>query len=138
MADLGPAGVQAARSTLIELSKAVARRQFDDVEPRLAPALVQAAKDLADSRLDDPELSSAMLARELNVSIRTLAVRRQQPLHPGLQKALRPDTHRLRPLDPTGQELSGAPGPSAITAGPRRLARVTCPGPVAGTQSASD
>ena len=38
----------------------------------LAPALAQAAKDLADSRLAEPELSAAMLARELNGSIRTL------------------------------------------------------------------
>ncbi|MET8446774.1 helix-turn-helix domain-containing protein [Streptomyces sp. NPDC005209] len=72
MNDLGPAGVQAARSTLIELAKAVARGRFDDVEPRLAPALVQAAKDLANHRLADPELSSTTLARELNVSVRTL------------------------------------------------------------------
>lgn len=72
MADLSPAGVQAAHSALIELAKAVARRRFDDVEPRLAPALVQAAKDLADGRLADPELSAATLARELNVSVRTL------------------------------------------------------------------
>jgi hypothetical protein len=41
---LGPARVQAARSTLIELSKAVARARFDDVEPLLAPALAQAAE----------------------------------------------------------------------------------------------
>jgi hypothetical protein len=53
-----------------ELAKAVARSSFDDVEPLLAPALAQAAKDLADSRLADPELSTAMLARELNVSVR--------------------------------------------------------------------
>jgi AraC family transcriptional activator of tynA and feaB len=72
MADLGPAGVHAAHSTLIELAKAVARRRFDDVEPLLAPALVQAAKDLANSRLADPELSPGLLARELNVSLRTL------------------------------------------------------------------
>jgi AraC-like DNA-binding protein len=72
VADLGPAGVEAAHSTLIELTKAVARGRFDDVEPRLAPALAQAAKNLADSRLSDPELSPAMLARELNVSVRTL------------------------------------------------------------------
>ncbi|MEV1083399.1 helix-turn-helix domain-containing protein [Streptomyces sp. NPDC050211] len=72
IADLGPAGVHAAHSTLIELAKAVAVRRFDDVEPRLAPALAQAAKDLADSHLADPELSAAMLARELNVSVRTL------------------------------------------------------------------
>ncbi|WP_177324421.1 hypothetical protein [Streptomyces mirabilis] len=42
------------------------------MEPRLAPALAQAAKDLAKSHLADPELSPAMLARELNVSVRTL------------------------------------------------------------------
>ncbi|WP_405854294.1 hypothetical protein OG407_01795 [Streptomyces sp. NBC_01515] len=43
VADLGPAEVQAAHSTLIELAKAVARRRVDDAEPQLA----QAAKDLA-------------------------------------------------------------------------------------------
>lgn len=72
IADLGPAGVYAAHSTLIELAKAVVQGRFDDVEPRLAPALVQAAKDLADSHLANPELSLGMLAHELNVSIRTL------------------------------------------------------------------
>ncbi|MFI8391098.1 helix-turn-helix domain-containing protein [Streptomyces sp. NPDC085540] len=72
VADLGPAGVAAVQGTLIELTKAVAKGRFDDVEPRLAPALAQAAKDLADRRLADPELSPAMLARELNVSVRTL------------------------------------------------------------------
>lgn len=72
VADLGPAGVVAAEGTLIELTKAVAKGRYDDVEPRLAPALTQAAKDLANRRLADPELSPAMLARELNVSVRTL------------------------------------------------------------------
>ncbi|MEY9855773.1 AraC family transcriptional activator of tynA and feaB [Catenulispora sp. GAS73] len=72
MPDLAPPGVQAAHSTLIELAKAVARRRFDDAEPLLAPALAQAAKDLAERRLADPDLSAAMLARELNVSVRTL------------------------------------------------------------------
>lgn len=57
---------------LIELAKAVARARFDDAEPLLAPALAQAAKDLAGRRLADPELSAAVLARELNVSVRTL------------------------------------------------------------------
>ncbi|MEE4596393.1 helix-turn-helix domain-containing protein [Streptomyces sp. DSM 41524] len=70
--DLGPAGVRAAHSTLIELTKAVAGGRFDDAEPLLAPALAQAAKDLAQRRLADPELSPAMLARELHVSVRTL------------------------------------------------------------------
>ena len=71
-ADLSPAGVQAAHSTLIELAKAVARRRFDDAEPLLTPALAQAARDLADRRLADPELSAVTLARELSVSVRTL------------------------------------------------------------------
>ncbi|MGO4423781.1 helix-turn-helix domain-containing protein [Streptomyces sp. MCAF7] len=71
-ADLSPAGVHATHSALIELAKAVARHRFDDVEPLLAPALTQAAKDLANSHLADSELSPRMLARELNVSVRTL------------------------------------------------------------------
>ncbi|MBP2328299.1 AraC-like DNA-binding protein [Kibdelosporangium banguiense] len=72
VADLGPAGVHAARNVLVELVKAVALRQFDDTEPLLMPALTQAARDLADSRLTDADLSGAVLARELNVSVRTL------------------------------------------------------------------
>jgi len=72
VADLSAAGVEAARSSLLELAKAVATGCFDDVEPRLAPALTQAAKNLADSHLADPELTPTMLARELNVSVRTL------------------------------------------------------------------
>ncbi|MEU8877882.1 helix-turn-helix domain-containing protein [Streptomyces javensis] len=72
MADLSPAGVDAAHNALVELVKAVARGRFDDVEPRLAPALVQAAKELVHAHLADPELSPAMLAHALNVSIRTL------------------------------------------------------------------
>jgi AraC family transcriptional regulator, positive regulator of tynA and feaB len=72
LSGLGPAGVRAAHSTLIELAKAVAQGRFDDHEPRLAPALAQAARDLADSRLAGPDLSPAVLARELNVSVRTL------------------------------------------------------------------
>jgi AraC-like DNA-binding protein len=71
-ADLGPAGVRAAHSTVAELARAVAAGGFDDVEPLLAPALAQAAKDLADRHLADPELSLAMLAGELDVSVRTL------------------------------------------------------------------
>ncbi|MEY9844586.1 helix-turn-helix domain-containing protein [Streptacidiphilus sp. MAP5-3] len=72
VADLGRAGVQAAHNTLIELAKAVARGRVDDVEPELAPVLTQAAKDLVDRHLADPELCGAMLARELNVSLRNL------------------------------------------------------------------
>lgn len=70
--DLGQAGVQSAQAAVIELAKAVARGGFDDVEPLLAPALAQAAKDLAEPRLADPELCPPVLARELHVSVRTL------------------------------------------------------------------
>lgn len=70
--DLGPAGVQAANTTLIELAKAVALNRFDDVEPRLTPALVRAAKDLADRMLAEPELSTPLLAGKFNISVRTL------------------------------------------------------------------
>ncbi|UIX33317.1 helix-turn-helix domain-containing protein [Streptomyces sp. GQFP] len=72
VADLNPAGVHAAHSTLIELAKAVAWQRFDDAEPLLAPALAQAAKELSDRHLADPELTPTMLARELKVSVRTL------------------------------------------------------------------
>lgn len=70
--DLAPAGELAARDALLELVKGVLRQQADGTEPHLGPALAQAAKDLADSHLADPDLSPAMLARELNVSVRTL------------------------------------------------------------------
>lgn len=70
--DLSTAGARAARDSLIELVKGVLMQAFDDREPLLAPALAQAARDIADSRLTDPGLSPAALARELNVSVRTL------------------------------------------------------------------
>ncbi|MEU8718590.1 helix-turn-helix domain-containing protein [Streptomyces sp. NPDC048663] len=38
----------------------------------MSPTLAQAAKELVRRHLDDPELSPAMLARELHVSVRTL------------------------------------------------------------------
>ncbi|WP_194833435.1 helix-turn-helix domain-containing protein [Nocardia sp. XZ_19_369] len=72
VADLGPTGVHAAHGAMLELARAVTTGRFDDAEPGLRPALVQAAKVLADGRLADPELSAAMLARELHVSVRTL------------------------------------------------------------------
>jgi AraC-like DNA-binding protein len=70
--ELAPSGVQAARDALLELVEGAMRREFDDAEPRLAPALARAAMAIADSLLTDPELSPTMLARELNVSVRTL------------------------------------------------------------------
>ncbi|MER6208275.1 hypothetical protein [Streptomyces sp. NPDC001642] len=44
--DLSPVGAGAARNALLELALGVLTRQADGNEPRLAPALVQAAKDL--------------------------------------------------------------------------------------------
>jgi AraC family transcriptional regulator, positive regulator of tynA and feaB len=72
LGDLTPAGVQAARDALLELVRAALRREFDDAEPRLAPALARAAMEIADRRIADAELSPALLARELSVSVRTL------------------------------------------------------------------
>ncbi|MFD8453083.1 MULTISPECIES: helix-turn-helix transcriptional regulator [Streptomyces] len=69
---LGPAGVDAVRGALAELARAAAGGGPDDVEPLLSPALAQAARDLADRRLTDPALSVSAVARELNVSPRTL------------------------------------------------------------------
>lgn len=70
--DLSAAGVRAARNSLIELVKGVLVQAFDDSEPRLAPAVVRAARDIADGRLTDPDLSPTVLARELNISVRSL------------------------------------------------------------------
>lgn len=71
-AGLGPAGVHAARNAMIELAKAVTGGAFDGADPRLSPALARAAQLLAERRLADRDLSPALLARELNVSVRTL------------------------------------------------------------------
>jgi AraC-like DNA-binding protein len=70
--DLTPAGVQSARAALTELVRGAVRREFDDAEPRLVPALVRAARRVVDERLADPELSPASVSRELAVSVRTL------------------------------------------------------------------
>jgi AraC family transcriptional regulator, positive regulator of tynA and feaB len=70
--DLTPTGAQGARDALLELAKGVLRREFDDVEHRLVPALVRAAMEIADDRLADRDLSPVTLAHELNVSVRTL------------------------------------------------------------------
>ncbi|WP_033325679.1 helix-turn-helix domain-containing protein [Streptomyces yerevanensis] len=66
------AGLRGARDALLELVRAAVRNEFDDAEPRLAPALARAAMDLADEHLTDPDLSPRWLARQLNVSVRTL------------------------------------------------------------------
>jgi AraC family transcriptional regulator, positive regulator of tynA and feaB len=66
---LKPPGAQAARAALLELVKGVAGNRVDD---SITPALVQAARHLADSRLTDPALTSAAVARDLHISLRTL------------------------------------------------------------------
>jgi AraC family transcriptional regulator, positive regulator of tynA and feaB len=71
-ADLTPVGLRAARDALLELAKGVLRGQFDDAEPLFAPALARAAMKFADAHLTDPGLTPAALARQLNVSVRTL------------------------------------------------------------------
>ncbi|MEV6842353.1 helix-turn-helix domain-containing protein [Actinoplanes sp. NPDC051411] len=72
VADLGPAGVEASRGMLVELARAVVRGGLDGADQRLGATLAQAAKDLAGRHLTDPGLTPALLARELNVSVRTL------------------------------------------------------------------
>jgi AraC-like DNA-binding protein len=69
---LSPGGARAAHLALVELVRGVALRRPDGAEPAHAAALAQAARDLADARLADPQLSPALLARGLNVSVRTL------------------------------------------------------------------
>ncbi|MFE5156933.1 helix-turn-helix transcriptional regulator [Streptomyces sp. NPDC056697] len=70
--DLTPTGLWAARGALVELVRGAMRRELDAVEPLLAPALLRAAMEIADQHLTDPELTPTMLARKLNVSVRTL------------------------------------------------------------------
>ncbi|MFF1285587.1 helix-turn-helix domain-containing protein [Streptomyces sp. NPDC058299] len=70
--DLSPAGAHASRNALLELAKGLILDHFDDREPTFTPALAQAAKNLADARLTDAELSPASIAVQLHVSLRTL------------------------------------------------------------------
>lgn len=70
--DLSPVGARGARDALLELVRGTLTGDLDDVEPQLAPALARAAMKLADSRLEDPDLSPSSLAGQLNVSVRTL------------------------------------------------------------------
>ncbi|MEV4596455.1 helix-turn-helix transcriptional regulator [Amycolatopsis sp. NPDC049253] len=69
---LTPAGLIAARASLVELAKGVILGSTDCADSQLAPALAQAARDLADALLPDADLSPAVLARHLNVPVRTL------------------------------------------------------------------
>lgn len=103
--DLTGAGALAARNALLALVEGVLRQQADGTEPHLGPALAQAAKDLADSRLADPGLSPAMLARELSVSVRTLhrAFAAVEESVAGYIRRRRLEQARLELLTPVGR-----------------------------------
>lgn len=103
--DLTPAGAHAAHNALIELVKGVLRQQADATEPRLARTLAQAAKDLVVSRLADPDLSPSMLARELDVSVRTLhrAFEAAEETVAGYIRRSRLERARLELAAPTGR-----------------------------------
>ncbi|MFI6566011.1 helix-turn-helix domain-containing protein [Streptomyces sp. NPDC050534] len=72
VSELSPVAAHASRNAMLELAKGVVRDHFDDREPTFTPALAQAAKDLADARLTDADLSPAAIAAHLHVSVRTL------------------------------------------------------------------
>ena len=72
LAALGPPGARAAHAALLELAKGVAMSRLDDAEPALFPTLVDAARELADGLLTDPDLTPAQVARRLHVSSRSL------------------------------------------------------------------
>lgn len=72
LGDLSDGGVRASRNALVELVRGVLHGYVDDTEPGLAGPLVLAAGSLADQMLTDPDLTPALLARHLKVSLRTL------------------------------------------------------------------
>jgi AraC family transcriptional activator of tynA and feaB len=70
--DLTDAGVRAARNAMMELLKGVLAHRVVVDEPQLFPALLQAAKEVAEAHLLDADLAPRDLAQALNVSVRTL------------------------------------------------------------------
>jgi AraC family transcriptional activator of tynA and feaB len=72
LGDLSDGGVHASRNALVELVRGVLHGYLDGTEPGLATPLVRAAGNLADQLLTDPDLTPALLARHLKVSLRTL------------------------------------------------------------------
>ncbi|WP_433893729.1 helix-turn-helix domain-containing protein [Streptomyces sp. CA-111067] len=72
LAELSLSSVRSARNALLELVKGVLTENIDGDEPHFAQALVRAAMQLADEHLAEPGLSPQTLARELNISVRTL------------------------------------------------------------------
>jgi AraC-like DNA-binding protein len=112
---LSPAGVWGARDALLHLVRAVLSPEPGArLGPAPAPALALAlaAMEMADGRLADPDLSPALLAGELNVSVRTL--------HRAFAAAGEPVAAyiRRRRLERARAELvaAGRPGVSEIAA----------------------
>jgi AraC-like DNA-binding protein len=127
--DPTPGGLQAACNALVELVDGVVRQQADGTEPALRLALARAARDLANRRLADPDLSPSLLARELSVSVRTLHraftadgesvggyIRRRRLERARLALLARPAAGRMsRNSPPTGSSPT-----AAISSGPSR------------------
>jgi AraC family transcriptional activator of tynA and feaB len=107
--DLTPAGVQAARAALVELVKGIVTRGVDGDEPLLAPALAQSAKEIVDDLLTHPDLAPAVLARELNVSVRTL-----HRAFAGTDESVTAYIRRRR-LERARLELAAGDGPPSVS-----------------------
>ena len=115
--DLTPAGLRAARDALLELAKGSISGKFDDAEPLLAPALARAAMEIADGRLTDPDLTPTTLARQLNVSVRTLHrafAAAGEPVAAYIRRR-RLERARFELATPLGRPL-GRPGVSEVAA----------------------
>ncbi|WP_211293812.1 helix-turn-helix domain-containing protein [Lentzea kentuckyensis] len=69
LGDLSDDGVHASRNALVELVRGVLHGYVDGTEPG---PLVHAARNLADQLLTNPDLTPALLASHLKVSLRTL------------------------------------------------------------------
>ncbi|MFJ8311097.1 MULTISPECIES: hypothetical protein [unclassified Streptomyces] len=87
----------------------------------MGPAPAQAAEDLADRRLTDPDLSPTALARELTVSVRTLhrAFAAAEGTVAGYIRRSRLEQARLELLPPAGRPSRNWPptgrSPTAAT-----------------------
>ncbi|WP_169797042.1 helix-turn-helix domain-containing protein [Streptacidiphilus griseoplanus] len=70
--ELSPAGVRAAQESVLQLLVGTIMAQGVSADPAFRPSLRAAARHCVDSRLLDPDLSPAEIARALSVSVRTL------------------------------------------------------------------
>ncbi|MFF7213749.1 helix-turn-helix domain-containing protein [Streptomyces sp. NPDC008238] len=70
--DLSPAGVRAAQQSVLQLLAGTLMAKGISADTALRPSLRTAARNCVESRLLDPHLSPAEIARTLSVSVRTL------------------------------------------------------------------